>query len=69
MQRWNMEFNRGMTGGALVGIVALGTAGLILTEMMPAQIVLMMVTPSMLVFGLLCLVIGVKHGEYRTTAR
>ncbi|ERG96533.1 hypothetical protein [Haloquadratum walsbyi] len=64
-----MKFNRGITGGALIGIVGLGTAALILTEMMPAQIILMMVTPSMLVFGLLCLVIGVKHGEYRTATR
>jgi hypothetical protein len=27
--------------------------------------ILMMVAPSMLVFGAVCLALGIKHGEYR----
>lgn len=34
---------------------------------MGTDTILMMVAPSMIVFGLLMLVLGVKHGEYRAT--
>jgi hypothetical protein len=37
--------------------------------MMATRTVLMMVAPSMLVFGAVALAIGVKHGEWRATAR
>jgi hypothetical protein len=60
-----MEFDTAKTIGALVVLVALGTAGLAGMGVMPTQVVLMMVAPSMLVFGAICLAIGVKHGEYR----
>ncbi|ELZ91675.1 hypothetical protein C440_15214 [Haloferax mucosum ATCC BAA-1512] len=60
-----MEFDLTKTVALLVALVALGTAGLIGGRMMRTNIVLMMVTPSMLVFGAICLALGVKHGEYR----
>lgn len=62
-----MEFNLPVTAAILVGIVALGTAGLIGMGFMATSTVLMMVTPSMLAFGAIALAIGVKHGEYRAT--
>ncbi|UPV99459.1 hypothetical protein M0R88_13135 [Halorussus gelatinilyticus] len=62
-----MEFNLPVTAAILVGIVALGTAALIGMEVMATTTVLMMVTPSMLVFGAIALFVGIKHGEYRAT--
>ncbi|UPV73394.1 hypothetical protein M0R89_12660 [Halorussus limi] len=62
-----MEFNLPVTAAILVGIVALGTAALIGMEVMATSTVLMMVAPSMLVFGAIALAVGVKHGEYRAT--
>jgi len=34
---------------------------------MPMQIVLMMVLPSMVAFGLITFGIGLKHGQYQST--
>lgn len=62
-----MEFNLPVTGAALVGLVALGTVALVGMDVMATSTVLMMVAPSMLVFGLIALSLGVKHGEYRAT--
>lgn len=62
-----MEFNLPVTAAVLLGIVALGTVALIGMGFMATSTVLMMVAPSMLVFGALTLFIGVKHGEYRAT--
>ena len=62
-----MEFNLPVTAAVLVGIVALGTAALIGMGFMATSTVLMMVTPSMLVFGAIAAFLGVKHGEYRAT--
>ncbi|WP_231184449.1 hypothetical protein [Haladaptatus sp. DYF46] len=62
-----MEFDLPVTVVALLIIVAIGTAGLIGMGAMATSTVLMMVAPSMLVFGLIALFIGVKHGEYRAT--
>jgi len=64
-----MDFSLPTTVGVLVALVAAGTAGLIASSVMPTNVVLMMVTPSMLAFAAVCAVIGVKHGEYRATAR
>ena len=64
-----MEFNLPVTAAALLAIVAVGTAGLIAMEVMATSTVLMMVAPSMLVFGLIALFLGIKHGEYRATHR
>jgi hypothetical protein len=62
-----MEFNLPVTAALLVGVVALGTVALVAMGVMATSTVLMMVAPSMLVFGLIALAIGVKHGEYRAT--
>ncbi|WP_435152067.1 DUF7333 family protein [Haladaptatus sp. DFWS20] len=62
-----MEFTLPVTAAALLAIVAVGTAGLIGMGAMATSTVLMMVAPSMLVFGLIALFLGVKHGEYRAT--
>ncbi|MFC7080804.1 DUF7333 family protein [Halorussus caseinilyticus] len=62
-----MEFTFPATAAILLGIVALGTAALIGMGFMATTTVLMMVTPSMLVFGAIALFVGVKHGEYRAT--
>ena len=48
--------------GALVGV---GVGALIAAPMMTQSTVLTMVLPSMVVFGLICLAIGVGHGRYR----
>lgn len=53
--------------GAVLAVVVLGVAGLIASGMMAIRTTLMMVAPSMLVFGLLAFGIGVKHGEFRAT--
>jgi len=63
-----MEFDLAKTAGVFVAIIALGTAALVAAPMMTTGTVLMMVTPSMAIFGLVCLALGVKHGEYRAGA-
>jgi len=60
-----MEFTTGTTGGLFAAIVAIGVGALIVAPMMGPSTVLMMVLPSMVVFGLLTLALGAKHGEYR----
>ncbi|MUW15702.1 hypothetical protein GJ633_14510 [Halorubrum sp. CBA1125] len=62
-----MEFDLPRAAGLLVLLVAVGTAGLIGSGMMPLRTTLMMVVPSMLAFGALSFVIGMKHGEFRAT--
>ncbi|SDQ67205.1 DUF7333 family protein [Natronobacterium texcoconense] len=62
-----MEFDLPTTAAVFVALIALGTVGMIASGMMLTESVLMMVTPSMAVFGLLMLLIGVKHGEYRAS--
>jgi hypothetical protein len=63
-----MNFTLPTTAGVLIALVAVGTAALVASGVMPTNVVLMMVTPSMLVFGAICAAIGVKHGEYRAGA-
>lgn len=60
-----MEFTLPRSLGALLAIVAVGVAGLALGEVMAMRTVLLMVAPSMLVFGLVAFGLGVKHGEFR----
>jgi len=60
-----MEFNRTTTIGLFAAVIALGTLGLIGSQVMATQIVLMMVLPSMVVFGLITFGIGLKHGQYQ----
>ena len=62
-----MEFDLTKTAAVFVAIVAAGVAALVAAPMMGTQTVLMMVAPSMLVFGLVMVALGVKHGEYRAT--
>lgn len=60
-----MEFDRTTTIGVFLAFIALGVGGLVVSGVMPTTVVLMMVAPSMLAFGLICLGIGVKYGEFR----
>lgn len=62
-----MEFDEKITAGLFVLLVAVGVGALVGMQVMPTNVVLMMVAPSMVVFGLVMMVIGVKHGEYRAT--
>lgn len=62
-----MEFDLPKTAAAFVVLIAIGVIGTI--PMMGTTTVLMMVLPSMVVFGLIMLALGVKHGQYRTAQR
>ncbi|ADD04259.1 uncharacterized protein Nmag_0674 [Natrialba magadii ATCC 43099] len=63
-----MELDLPKTIAAFVLIIALGTAGLMTMPMgMAPDTILMMVMPSMVIFGAIMLVLGIKHGEYRAT--
>jgi len=68
-----MGFDLVKTIGAFVLLVAIGIGGLFvlpeLTPMTPmaTSTILMMVLPSMAIFGAIMLAVGVKHGEYRAT--
>ena len=61
-----MEFDLTKTAIAFLAVVALAV-GVALATPMSTNTVLMMVLPSIVVFGLIALAIGVKHGEYRAT--
>ncbi|SDK73611.1 DUF7333 family protein [Natronorubrum texcoconense] len=62
-----MEFNEVTTAVAFIGLIAIGVGGMIASDMMVTETILMMVAPSMIVFGAIMLGIGVKFGEYRAT--
>lgn len=57
------------TAAAFVVLIAIGVGGLLGSGVMAASTVLMMVLPAMVVFGLICLVLGVQYGEYRAMSR
>ena len=61
-----MEFNRTTTIGLFVAIIALG-AGVLTATPMQTSTVLMMVLPSMVVFGLIMFGLGLKYGQHQTT--
>ena len=61
-----MDFDLTKTVLVFAVLIAVGTAALIGMNVMPQGVVLMMVTPAMVVFGAICLGLGIKHGEYRT---
>lgn len=63
-----MEFDLPVTAAAFVAIIAVGVGGLIAAPMMTTETILMMVAPSMIAFGLVCLGLGVKYGEHRASA-
>jgi hypothetical protein len=60
-----MDFDLVRTAVLFVAVIVVGVGGLLVSEVMPARTTLMMVAPSMIAFGLICLAIGVKHGEFR----
>jgi hypothetical protein len=60
-----MEFDRTTTLGVFFGLVILGMGGLFAFDVMAQQILFMMVLPSVLIFGGLCLFLGMRFGEYR----
>jgi ABC-type dipeptide/oligopeptide/nickel transport system permease subunit len=61
-----MEFDLATTVGIFLAIVVVAVGGLAASGVMQRSTVLMMVLPSVLVFGAVCLFLGTKHGEYRT---
>ena len=63
-----MEFDLTKTAVAFVALIAVGVGGLVAMDVMPTRIVMMMVAPSMVAFGLVCLGLGVKFGEHRAGA-
>ncbi|PSP75215.1 hypothetical protein BRC86_04220 [Halobacteriales archaeon QS_3_64_16] len=62
-----MEFDWTTTLGIFVALIVIGAGGLLASGVMAVGTILMMVLPAMIVFGLICLAIGVQYGEYRTT--
>lgn len=62
-----MQFDLVRSAGLLVAIIALGTVGLVVGTPMLLETTLMMVVPSMLVFGAIAFALGMKHGEFRAT--
>ena len=60
-----MKFTQTTTVGIFLAIVLASVGGLVAAQVMQTTTVLMMVAPSVLVFGGICLFLGVKHGEYR----
>lgn len=61
-----MEFDTVTTAAGFVLLVLIGLG--VSWVMMPPRIVLMMVLPSLVIYGVVALVLGVKHGEHRATA-
>ncbi|PSQ43265.1 hypothetical protein BRD17_06695 [Halobacteriales archaeon SW_7_68_16] len=60
-----MKFDKLTTGGAFLVVIAAGIGSLLASNVMTPRVVFMMVLPSMLAFGLLALLLGIRHGEYR----
>lgn len=63
-----MEFDQLTTAAAFVIVIGIATIGLVMSPVgMTTETILMMVLPSMIVFGLVMLFVGIKHGEYRAS--
>jgi hypothetical protein len=60
-----MDFDLVRTAAIFAVLIAGGVGGLMSADVMAQGTVLMMVAPSMAAFGLICVAIGVKHGEFR----
>ena len=61
-----MDFDLTRTAAVFVALIVVGVGGLITAPIgMGTDTIMMMVAPSMVVFGLICVAIGVKHGEFR----
>lgn len=63
-----MDFDRTNTAVAFVALIVLGAAIAWATPM-ATDTLFMMVLPSLVVFGLVTLFLGVKHGEHRAGRR
>lgn len=63
-----MELDLVKTAVIFAVIIVVGVGGLAGSGVMATGTVLMMVAPSMIVFGLICLALGVAHGQYRASA-
>lgn len=68
MCQTRMEFDRTTTAFVFLGLIVVSAVGVSLTPMTPSTLY-MMVLPSMVVFGLIMLALGVKHGEHRAGHR
>ena len=70
----DLKLNTVTAAVAFVAVVAFGPASLfVLPEVTPMapmlpETILMMVMPSMAIFGLITFAIGVAHGQHRATA-
>jgi hypothetical protein len=62
-----MDFDGTTTLAIFIALIVVGIGGLLASGVMAVGTILMMVLPAMVVFGLVCLAIGVQYGEYRTT--
>jgi hypothetical protein len=63
-----LELDFAKTAAVFLLIVVLGVGGLVAAPIpMGTDTIMMMVAPSMIVFGLIMVALGVKHGEYRAT--
>jgi uncharacterized membrane protein len=60
-----MDFDTTTTAVVFLAIVGVSVGGLVAAPMMTTGTVLMMVLPSVVIFGLIMIALGVKHGEYR----
>ena len=60
-----MLWSFGRSVGPLVLIVVI--ASVALTTVMTPLTVFMMVLPSMIIFSIVAFLLGMKHGEFRTT--
>lgn len=62
-----MEFDRNTTLAVFLALVVVGMGGLYVSDVMAPRILLMMVLPSVIVFGGICLFLGIQYGEHRAT--
>ena len=60
-----MEFNTAVTAAAFLVLFAVLAVGTFMSPMATSTV--MMVLGGLLVFGVVTLVLGVKHGEYRAS--
>lgn len=61
-----MEFDGRTTAVVFVALIAVA-AGVMVATPMDTNTVLLMVLPSTVVFGLVMVALGVKHGQYRAS--
>ncbi|MFC4437828.1 MULTISPECIES: DUF7333 family protein [Natrialbaceae] len=62
-----MEFDLPTTAATFIALIAISIVGMLVSNVMATDTVLMMVAPSMVLFGAIMLVIGMKYGEHRAT--